>query len=230
MMNHAMASGRVQRLALNRRGRDYVVGDIHGEFPRLEEALSSLGFEPDRDRLFCTGDLVDRGPCSGQAGEWIARPWFHSVLGNHERMLLDACGDPRLLASWLHANGGQWWLDLDENERHHLLEAFRRLPLAMEIATAAGPVGVVHADVPPWLDWPQLTAALASGDAELEHYLLWERRRISFMDRRPVAGIHRVYCGHTPVDRPRRLGNVYFIDTGICFGGDVHVLPLGGDP
>lgn len=221
-----MASGRVQRFAPNRRGRDYVVGDLHGEFPRLEDALAALAFDGGRDRLFCTGDLVDRGPCSAQAADWLGRPWFHSVRGNHEQVLLDSHGDPAVLEPWLRCNGGAWWLTLDDGERRRHLETFSKLPLALEVATPEGPVGMVHADVPSWLDWPALCAALEAGEPELEHYVLWERRRLSFMDRRPVAGVHRVYCGHTPVNRPRRLGNVHFIDTGICFGGEVTILPL----
>jgi hypothetical protein len=35
---------------------------------------------------------------------------------------------------------------------------------------------------------------------------------------RSVPGIGRVFAGHTPVERPVRLGNVHYIDTGAVFG------------
>jgi serine/threonine protein phosphatase 1 len=32
--------------------------------------------------------LVDRGPRSEEAIDWIAQPWFHAVRGNHEQMAI----------------------------------------------------------------------------------------------------------------------------------------------
>lgn len=52
-------------------GRDFVVGDVHGEFPTLESLLAQVGFAPERDRLFALGDLVDRGPRSTDALAWM---------------------------------------------------------------------------------------------------------------------------------------------------------------
>ena len=52
-------------------GRDFVVGDVHGEFPTLEALLAQIGFAPERDRLFALGALVDRGPRSTDALAWM---------------------------------------------------------------------------------------------------------------------------------------------------------------
>ena len=52
-------------------GRDFVAGDVHGEFEALEATLANLGFQPDRDRLFARGDLVDRGLRSADALAWM---------------------------------------------------------------------------------------------------------------------------------------------------------------
>jgi serine/threonine protein phosphatase 1 len=54
----------LQHFGRNTAGRDLIVGDIHGCFARLQVALDELGFDPERDRLFSVGDLVDRGPDS----------------------------------------------------------------------------------------------------------------------------------------------------------------------
>ncbi len=45
----------------NSSGRDFVVGDIHGSFGALEQLLQRLNFDPDCDRVFAVGDLIDRG-------------------------------------------------------------------------------------------------------------------------------------------------------------------------
>ena len=71
-------------------GRDFVVGDVHGEFETLEAILASVGFLPGCDRLFALGDLIDRGPRSADALAWMETGQIElSVRGNHEQMLLD---------------------------------------------------------------------------------------------------------------------------------------------
>lgn len=80
--------GRFRRLLANIRGRDLAVGDIHGHFQRLEKCLEAVRFDPAVDRLFSVGDLVDRGPHSEAALEWLAQPWFHAVQGNHEALAI----------------------------------------------------------------------------------------------------------------------------------------------
>ena len=67
----------IKHFEANQSGRDLIVGDIHGGFSRLQLALDAVHFNPVVDRLFCVGDLVDRGPESAQALDWLARPWFH---------------------------------------------------------------------------------------------------------------------------------------------------------
>lgn len=48
---------RSAKVARNRRGRDFVVGDVHGCLRTLEHVLREVGFDEDRDRLFSVGDL-----------------------------------------------------------------------------------------------------------------------------------------------------------------------------
>jgi serine/threonine protein phosphatase 1 len=215
----------VQKYACNEKGNDYAVGDIHGEFPRLEHELVRLNFNPNADRLFSVGDLIDRGPDSRAALDWLARPWFHPVRGNHEAMLLEYAGDGWRLRSWLALNGGTWWLETDPAVQRSFLAAFRRLPLAIEIETSSGGrVGIVHADVPAGIDWDTFVDLLESNDEPTRYHAVWSRERIDMAIDEPVPGIDRIYCGHTPIATPVVLGNVYYIDTGACFGGKLTLL------
>ena len=209
------------RLPRNTGGRDFVVGDVHGHFDRLEQLLVAVGFDYEVDRLIAVGDLVDRGPDSDQVLEWLARPSFYTVMGNHELMAIDHTDGP--LAAFDHLqNGGGWMAQLPDAEKLEYARAFASLPLAIEIDTAAGPVGVVHADVPHGLAWPALMRLLEAGDRGPAACLLWSRERFLRSQRGPqddVAGASRIFVGHTPVKSPLRAGNVHFIDTGACFGG-----------
>ena len=46
------------RFALNAAGRDFAVGDIHGHFSRLEEALSEVGFDVGVAAVVCEHSTV----------------------------------------------------------------------------------------------------------------------------------------------------------------------------
>ena len=221
-----------QRFKRNTAGRDFVVGDVHGCFDQLSDALRAQGFDPRRDRCFAVGDLVDRGPYSDYALRWLNEPWFHSCVGNHEDMLLGfAEGNVDQRFSWLAANGGEWWLDVEPGRQRVFLDAFRRLPVAMEVLTAFGRVGIVHADVPRDLTWGRFVHFLGRGDADCRQEALWGRRRAKGLVKKPVQGIERVVCGHTIAAdrRVQTVGNVWFIDTGAFLGtaeSGLTVLPL----
>ena len=208
----------IVRFALNKDGRDYVVGDIHGMFRQLEELLDNVKFVPERDRLFSVGDLVDRGPDSKEAMRWLAYPWFHACRGNHEQFAIDST-DQEALDFWVRYNGGEWWLELSPDDQQTFRKAFLEMPLAMEVETGAGVVGIVHADIPPMLSWERFTNLLRSGHQEVTLYALFSRDRIhGTRSRKPVEGdIDRIYCGHTPVRTPVRVDNVIYIDTGACY-------------
>lgn len=216
----------IKRFALNAAGRDLIVGDVHGEFSLLERALDAKRFDPAGDRLFSVGDLIDRGRDSPAALRWLAQPWFHAVLGNHEDLALNAVEDANARFWWTRVNGGEWWLDQGEELRGRMLEAFRCLPLAIEVETAGGRAGIVHADVPRGLSWERFVKRLEKGDKRCRETALWGRGRARDANAPPVAGIDKVFCGHTPVLAPRAVGNVCFIDTGACYGRDLTLLCL----
>lgn len=212
----------VARYGVNGLGRDFVVGDLHGMFAHLRALLDAVNFMPKADRLFSVGDLIDRGPASRDALQWLRQPWFHACRGNHEQFAIDSI-DPEQLEVWVRQNGGEWWLDAGPSEQALIRERFQRLPMAIEVTTHAGLVGIVHADVPPGLTWEKFTALLEAGNADAAFYALWSRRRIQEnRASRPITGrVERVYCGHTPTRGTLRVGNVWFIDTGAvyCYEG-----------
>ncbi|NNM65028.1 MAG: hypothetical protein HKL99_10520 [Burkholderiales bacterium] len=213
----------IQRFPINAAGRDFVLGDIHGAFDLVAQGLRRVQFDPALDRLFCVGDLVDRGPESHRALAFLGLPWVHSARGNHEDNLLQVYAegdpDPKVLAWFAQRFHAQWWLDLAPADRSRFLKAFARMPIAIEVETPRGLVGIVHADVPAGMDWPTFRSHLKAGDAETMGVALEGRNRIKAENHDGVPGIGRVFVGHTPQwGGARRLGNVYAIDSGAVFG------------
>lgn len=207
----------VLRLPRNQNGRDFCVGDIHGMFGMLDRLLEAVQFDKNHDRLLSVGDLVDRGPESLRALEFLAQPWFYAIRGNHEDMLLSCYENPQdqgTAKMWAQ-NGGDWWQDTDEQNRHAMHSAVNKLPLAIEVDTQIGKVGIVHADIPPGLDWDSFLARVEEGDEYVEQIALWSRTRARMHKiAGEISGIARVYCGHNIVDAPLQAGNVRYIDTG----------------
>lgn len=68
----------------------YVVGDVQGCFTTLKRLLERIEFEPDRDRLWLAGDLVNRGPDSLAVLRWARDmgPRVVAVIGNHDLHLI----------------------------------------------------------------------------------------------------------------------------------------------
>ncbi|MEO8277464.1 MAG: symmetrical bis(5'-nucleosyl)-tetraphosphatase [Thermoanaerobaculia bacterium] len=68
----------------------WAIGDVHGCYRTLRKLLKKIGFAKSTDRLWFTGDLVNRGPRSLEVLEWAAdHDWrIEAVLGNHDLHLL----------------------------------------------------------------------------------------------------------------------------------------------
>lgn len=208
-----------RRVQANAEGRDFVVGDVHGMFDRVEAALAKVQFDRNRDRLFSVGDLIDRGRQSRAVVHFLDQPFVHAVCGNHEDALLQRHAGTAQPNSETWLDGADWWRDLSKADRRAVVSRLRRLPLVIEVPTPRGNVAFLHADVPRGMNWSDFRAALKSKPETVRQTVLWGRDRIGREDDSGVPGIGRLFVGHTPQwGGLRRYGNVYAIDTGAVFG------------
>jgi len=221
----------IKHFGINAVGRDFAVGDIHGHFTRLQAALDSAGFDPAKDRLFSVGDLVDRGPESLDADDWLLlKPWFHAIRGNHEQMAIESykAGKGSHQSGFHFINGGAWFYALSSVEQGSYASLFSDLPLLMEVETTTGLVGIVHADCP-CSRWSELVARIGRGDSEADHLAAtcqWSRHRLQYENRSVIEGVRAVVAGHTPLRQVAVLGNVYHIDTAGWLDGYFTLLDL----
>lgn len=215
-----------KRVARNHAGRDIIAGDVHGHFSKLRQALDAINFNPTvGDRLFFVGDLVDRGPESLEATDWLALPYVHAVRGNHEQMAVDhAAGlsDPEVYI----ANGGAWFLGLTVPEQREIAATFEALPLAIELETENGMVGIVHAECPieRFADLETDLDKDAMCSWSIAENLIWSRAPLMGVRADHVQDVLAVVVGHTPRRYVTTIGNHIYIDTQAWRGGEFTLL------
>jgi serine/threonine protein phosphatase 1 len=221
---------RVLRLPKNTRGRDLIITDPHGAFDLVWEAMKAANFDRSCDRLLVGGDLIDRGAGSARAGKFLREPYVHSIAGNHERMLVEAWRQGALdrdivdALARMNYNGMRWMKDVSIEALEELAAMFDELPFVIEVETSRGLVGIVHADIPPGMDWKTFTTNIEAGDEYTTRMALGmdvsdtfheSRQRVQNRCADGVPGIGRVFVGHTVLfEGMQQLGNLYAIDSG----------------
>lgn len=70
----------------------YAIGDLQGCFYSFSNLLAKIQFNPDQDKLWLVGDLINRGPHSLEILRWMHAHAEHvtTVLGNHDLHALAA--------------------------------------------------------------------------------------------------------------------------------------------
>jgi serine/threonine protein phosphatase 1 len=200
-----------RKYKINHIGRDFFLGDLHGSIQLLNKALKKIKFNIETDRIFCVGDVIDRGDASAECLKLCKNNWFFSVLGNHEAMLLESKDNFFKKEVWFR-NGGQWWAEVSFNERSLLEEIIlEEFCVSLSVETAFGNVGVIHSGYP-FGEWP------LQNDEELNKShlknILWDREILKESQTKIITGVSLIISGHTPIDAPTLLGNHLFIDTG----------------
>jgi serine/threonine protein phosphatase 1 len=223
--------------------RTYAIGDVHGHLDKLRAAHDLILADRmrcgDHDALVIhVGDLVDRGPQSAAVMEYMVTlhaddPRMVTLLGNHDRMLLqfvrDAREDPRLYTglSYRHPRigGDKTLLSYDVDPTGGMdevvAEARSKIPAEHLEFIASRPLTLhrggcffVHAGVRP---------GVPLGAQAVEDFL-WIREE--FMDDPTDHGALVVH-GHTPVgETPIHFGNHLALDTDAGHGGPLSVVVI----
>ncbi|OHV12741.1 symmetrical bis(5'-nucleosyl)-tetraphosphatase [Kushneria phosphatilytica] len=107
----------------------WAIGDLHGCCREFETLLDKIDFQPGRDRLWLTGDLINRGPESLECLRLVHSLDEHVevVLGNHDfHLLVVAHGHGR------EKRGDTLRPILDAPDGEELMDWLRRQPLLVQ--------------------------------------------------------------------------------------------------
>ena len=133
----------------NNIGRDFIVGDLHGHYSKLIEGLNKINFDTEKDRLFCVGDLVDRGSEVEECLMLLREKWFFSVMGNHEYMVLSKFGEENKIInriqSFLYNDGKQ---TIRNSNIFKYISDIKSLPVIIKINNKDNPFYIIHSSRP----------------------------------------------------------------------------------
>lgn len=194
----------------------YAIGDIHGCAALLDALLERIaGHAGARvHRLVFLGDYIDRGPDSAAVLRTVSRlNWAEPervvcLMGNHERMLLDALQSRRDAAHWMH-NGGEATLDS--------FGARDPTGLPKDTLDWIEALPTLHADAARWYVHAGFRPGAEVPDPD-DHNRLWIRE--PFLEGDHDFGRHVVH-GHTPQrsGRPEVRRFRTNLDTAAVYGG-----------
>jgi bis(5'-nucleosyl)-tetraphosphatase (symmetrical) len=139
----------------------YAIGDLQGCHAEFMSLLERIRFDAGRDRLWLTGDLVNRGPASlavMREVKALGRA-VTVVLGNHDLHLL-------ALAAGVAKPAKKDTVQdvLAAPDRDELMEWLRRQPLLHAVPVDGRPHVMVHAGLPP--GWSVARAAALAGELQ----------------------------------------------------------------
>jgi bis(5'-nucleosyl)-tetraphosphatase (symmetrical) len=163
--------------------RRIFIGDIQGCRAPLDRLLLRLALRSD-DRVYCVGDLVNRGPDSTGVLRRVRDIGARSVLGNHDLALLKLAAAPpgQRVPAQLRAV-------LDAADAAELIDWLARQPVML----FDGDIAVVHAGLHP--EWTDLEGVAAEANRAVPAHLSGSPdERIAFATEVRYCDVH----GHRP--------------------------------
>lgn len=219
----------VLKLKSNKIGRDFIIGDLHGCFDLLQRKLKEVKFDKKKDRLFCVGDLIDRGPDSMACIGLLYEPWFFATQGNHERMFLTWAGwedsDCHRPGDFIH-NGGNWVLH-DSTIGKSMIEEWckiinQRMPAIIDVGGKSGFI-ITHSEYSEnslKLDldefvWNRTITGIFGYLTTTQCRELINKEALSFVKLSELDKTKKiVYVGHNTTKHRVFFNNHYMLDTG----------------
>lgn len=211
--------------------RIYAIGDIHGQYDMLLDALTLIELDGGaKAPVVLLGDLVDRGPGSRSVIETLrngkaeGRDWT-VLMGNHDRLFIDFMNEGRSAHPKLRP--GLDWLDERLGGRETLASYGVDKALGEEEIRAAALQAVpqAHVDFLESCSFNHETEELFFVHAgiqprlplewQTEDDMLWIRA--PFLEHEgpfPKLVVH----GHTAVEAPEHRGNRVNLDSGAGWG------------
>jgi serine/threonine protein phosphatase 1 len=221
--------------------RKLLIGDVHGSYTQLMQALESAEFDVKLDQLIFIGDLFDKSNQTIEIIEFLCDLVnVHNnipiwIYGNHDLWLLEYF-DNKVNPLWIKNGGKSTLISLQEysNKSGNKIEQFKQILYAGyyyyidDSNNLFVHGGITHNEAGnEWRDdvycWDRSMWKKAVVYNALYEY---NRKKPEFMN-----NYNYIFIGHSPViyngqSTPMICGNVVNVDTGAGFKGVVTVMDI----
>lgn len=218
--------------------RTLVIGDIHGGYKGLEQALKRARITPD-DLLVFLGDYVDGWSESAETIDFLiglskTQPTIF-IRGNHDDLCYKWIAQGEMPELWVQQGGLSTIKSYEKwgaaKAKNHLaffeklvsyhVDKQNRLFIHAGFQNLRGPQHEYYTTTPYW-DRTLWELALAVENNIDEHHKFYPERLKIFDE---------IYLGHTPVTRigktiPVKAATIWNVDTGAAFKGPVTVMDI----
>lgn len=229
--------------------RRFCLGDVHGAYLALKDALNKANFDYENDLLIFLGDVADGWSQTKECiDELMKIKNLIHCLGNHDEwamMYYDGTMKPPIVKflsvnefqSW-YSQGGAKTIDSlgdFDNQDPKYLEFFKNAKLAHFIDDEDGLKAFAHASIPNQSF--DLMKTLESGNTE---QFIWDRWLITNAAKKMNSETTsddrfvEIYLGHTPVNYlmdntnflPQKMTNIWAMDTAASYNGKVTLMDI----
>lgn len=200
--------------------RTLVVGDIHGAYKALVQALERANFDPAADQLIGLGDVADGWPEVKQCVDLLLRYKAICVMGNHDEWFLDYLRTGVLQPIWT-SQGGRATLESYAGGIPESHDKFFR-SLMPFVHDEDKDFVYIHAGWEP--------QGLSVRDVHVTDDMWWLREfwykaKVMAMLGKNLTPHSRVFIGHTAYDNgPHKHGEVWNLDSGAGWSGKLTVM------
>ncbi len=196
------------------------MSDIHGNNDLFRKSLKKIGLNK-RDKLILLGDLIDRGSDSKEVLDTVIlllNSGFDvkCILGNHERMFLDALVDLNSLNHWM-LNGG------DKTLMSFLTSSIEKIPIRYFDLIRSFENYMVNDDF--ILVHAALNMKIKDPFSDI-NTMLWDREPHKYLD--PVwLGHRKLIHGHTPLSQYEIIHALNSNEKIVCIDNGVYINRIG---
>jgi serine/threonine protein phosphatase 1 len=210
--------------------RQFVVGDIHGNYKALIQCFERCRIDYNTDQLICLGDIYDGYPDSYEVAEELLKlNNLIMIMGNHDVWMYDYFTKGSL--EYLHlSQGGQ--ASIDSYQTHgipdsHITLLESTLPYYIDGHNRL----FVHGGFDVNLPIEQQSIDDLTWDRSLIHYAYNCEHTKSCTIPNRLKIFNEIYIGHTTVENynsttPLRLCNVWCMDTGAGYDGKLSIMDI----
>ncbi len=219
--------------------RTFVVGDIHGNYKALLQAIDRSPFNPKEDRLITVGDYLDGGwhieivpiiEYLNQLPQWIG------LIGNHDAWLFDAIHNTAMTANknWLLHGAKQTLQTLSIQYvvfddliylRSHPPKVVAEFLENLHLYFIDDEDNVfLHGG------WQRPEQRLEQSDTIVGNQmqdLYWDRDLWRSAINRNKFPHNKVFIGHTSANtNPEKRGNIWNLDSAATHGGPITIMDV----